>query len=297
MKYKLTTAKKIRVPAIAMALILTLVACSDIFNPDTSPDLDHSHTWSGWTVVTEPSFKSIGTDVQFCDICGEVEFRHIEPPAVTNLAEWNNAVAEISKDVKTGTDEVSYLITIKGNITGIRPTTTPNFGNKRGINIILAGTGSLSMATGAGHMVCVGNGQTLVIDGDNLTLKGRSGNDANLAVIGVMAGGKAVLNSGIITKNTSANGGGVHVYANGTFAMSGGVISDNSATSNGGGVIVEKDGIFAMEGGKISGNSATSNGGGVLVGIGGKFLMNGGEISGNTSNGTVVTNGGGGVVI
>ena len=99
----------------------------------------------------------------------------------------------------------------------------------------------------------------------------------------------------------SNNKGGV-LTGGGTFTMTGGEISGNTATSNGGGVNIGNGGKFTMSGGEITGNTATSNGGGVNIGNGGKFTMSGGAISGNTagyagggvyvSGGTFTMNGG-----
>jgi hypothetical protein len=80
----------------------------------------------------------------------------------------------------------------------------------------------------------------------------------------------------------------------GTFALSGGVISGNTAYAGGG---VWNGGIFVMSGGKISGNTANSKGtgGGVynhgfnnVGGVSVTFTMSGGEITGNNAH-----NGGG----
>lgn len=48
----------------------------------------------------------------------------------------------------------------------------------------------------------------------------------------------------------------------------------------GGGVFVR--GTFIMSGGEISGNTASNNGGGVCKGRGGTFNANGGTVSGNS---------------
>jgi len=98
------------------------------------------------------------------------------------------------------------------------------------------------------------------------------------------------------------------VGSGGTFAMSGGTITDNHAigpNSNGGGVDVRTGSAFTMSGGVITGNTATSDnrnnpggGGGVCVGGGSNtqtFIMQGGTISGNSAIGT--TQGGGGVKV
>jgi hypothetical protein len=100
------------------------------------------------------------------------------------------------------------------------------------------------------------------------------------------------LSDGIISDNTADDGGGVCV-ANATFNMMGGTISGNfggyitdSYSSGGGGVMVEEDGVFIMSDGTISGNTAQSSygayGGGVLVDESGAFTMSGGTITGNT---------------
>ncbi|GHV77875.1 hypothetical protein AGMMS49942_26960 [Spirochaetia bacterium] len=50
--------------------------------------------------------------------------------------------------------------------------------------------------------------------------------------------------------------------------------------TSGGGVRVESDGTFTMTGGTISGNTASGNGGGVWVGNTGNFIKDGGTING-----------------
>jgi hypothetical protein len=80
--------------------------------------------------------------------------------------------------------------------------------------------------------------------------------------------------------------------------MSGGEISENTASTSGGGVYVGANGIFTMSGGEISGNTVSSSssysyGGGVYIGSSGAFTMSGGEISGNTASATYRSYGGG----
>jgi hypothetical protein len=76
------------------------------------------------------------------------------------------------------------------------------------------------------------------------------------------------------------------VYVGGTFTMSGGKISGNTASSSsiaggyGGGVAVSF-GAFTMNDGEISGNTAASRGGGVDVSFG-TFTKKGGTIYGDT---------------
>jgi uncharacterized repeat protein (TIGR02543 family) len=126
---------------------------------------------------------------------------------------------------------------------------------------------------------------------------------------GVLAhGSNFIMNNGTISNNTAGYGGGVYsssftylpysgapstVTTEGSFAMNGGKISGNSATSSyvnlGGGGVYAADNTFAMSGGEISGNSA-SYGGGVYVS--GAFTMRGGTISGNSASSS-----GGGVYV
>ena len=77
--------------------------------------------------------------------------------------------------------------------------------------------------------------------------------------------GNAKIQENKVTGSNGYAGGGVVVYENCTFNMSGGIISGNSA-NNGGGVYVDSNGEFTMSGSAvIKGNVATSNGGGVYV--------------------------------
>ena len=93
------------------------------------------------------------------------------------------------------------------------------------------------------------------------------------AVTGVVTGG-------VITGGNASDGGGVYIDG-GTFTMTGGTISGNTANFDGGGVELV-NGTFTMTGGTISGNSAYDWGGGVLVNNG-TFTMSGGTISDNTA--------------
>ena len=113
-------------------------------------------------------------------------------------------------------------------------------------------------------------------------------------------GGKFTMTGGVIKNNRAGvgddvqgDGGAVYITASnnkaGTFKMTGGEISGNTARRNGGGVAVV-NGTFTMSGdAKISDNSARwdynsseHKGGGVFVGASGKFTMSGDtSISGN----------------
>jgi len=107
---------------------------------------------------------------------------------------------------------------------------------------------------------------------------------------GVSNKGTFVMSGGEISGNTATNGGGVNNC--GTFIMNGGKISDNIATTGGGvgGVGNSFFGVFTMSGGTISSNTA-EYGGGVYISYS-EFIMSGGTISSNKA-----TQHGGGVYV
>lgn len=124
-----------------------------------------------------------------------------------------------------------------------------------------------------------------------------SGSGSAVYVLSGMYSGSFAMYGGTISGNTASSyGGGVYLHS-GTFEMNGGTILNNGknsnsdvTTTNGGGVFVHY-GTFKMTDGTISNNTASSNGAGVFSN--GTFTMDGGTISGNTasSGGGVYLNG------
>jgi hypothetical protein len=94
--------------------------------------------------------------------------------------------------------------------------------------------------------------------------------------VGVENCGTFIMSGGKISNNTAVFGGGVYMYSSG-FSLFGGEISGNTARY-GGGVCVYS-GSFEMSGGTISGNSAEKGGGVYLDSY--DFTMSGGKIAGN----------------
>jgi len=145
---------------------------------------------------------------------------------------------------------------------------------------------------------------TLILD-NNITLMGHNGNTGHIvnnegtfkmnvgsaitgnAYGGVYNRGTFTMSGGIISGNSADCGGGVSNH--GTFTMSGGSISGNNARRGGG--VCNDRATFTMSGGTISNNNA-SYGGGVYNEYGEDFAMRGGTIIGNTA-----INYGGGVYI
>ena len=150
-----------------------------------------------------------------------------------------------------------------------------------------------SNGEGNGGGVYVSGGTFNLYNGGSITnnkvIKYGGQNRGGGVHVGDYGGKKGTFNlyGGEISNNEAEDGGGVNVY-DGTFTMSGGKITGNTAKSLGGGVCVY-DGTFTMRDGEISGNNKASSGGGVSVDIG-TFNMSGGSITGNTA-----TNYGGGV--
>lgn len=139
-------------------------------------------------------------------------------------------------------------------------------------------SGNSAAMTGGGVFVSSGS---ITMSSDAAISGNSAGN--NGGGIYISYPGTFTMENGTISGNSAdKNGGGVYVHNSGAFTMNSGSISGNRATQNGGGVYV-KNGTFTMSGGKVTGNSATE-GGGVDVNNG-SFTMSGGSITGNTTTG------------
>ncbi|MDR1898605.1 MAG: bacterial Ig-like domain-containing protein [Treponema sp.] len=237
-------------------------------------------------------------------------------PPITSTALWNSAVQYIGGNGNTK----SYVLTINGSF-GIPPS---NFGGVNDLVVTLKGSGTLTLTGNGSIFALLGSSpeaqQKLIIDG-NVTLKGKTGNNAPLVQVGrdaaldmkggaitgnsntglwgdsgveVVDGGSFTMSGGVITGNgnTGGWGSGVAVGGGGSFTMTDGLITGNTG-GWGGGVAVNMGGSVIMSGGIISGNIVTGDGGGVHVGHGGSFTLTGnGKITGNTGGGVSANDGG-----
>jgi parallel beta-helix repeat protein len=100
------------------------------------------------------------------------------------------------------------------------------------------------------------------------------------------------MSGGTISNNTASSyGGGVNLWQS-TFIMSGNsVISGNTATSGGGGgVSMSNSSTFTMKGGTISGNKGAYVGGGVYTRWDSDFRKTGGTIYGYDAGDAVNSN-------
>jgi len=127
-----------------------------------------------------------------------------------------------------------------------------------------------------GNGVYVGSSGTLFLSDGEISGNMNYGNGG-----GVYNEGTFSISGGIITNNTAMSrsyqgysGGGV--YNQGSFSISGGMISDNEAMFGGG---VGGSGLFSMSGGIISNNNAEWGGG---VRLDGTFNLLKGQINNNT---------------
>jgi hypothetical protein len=245
---------------------------------------DIAHIYPGLTTeaaytIVDGDFVGVGTIVD----AGE-----------TSLA---SVLAGIS-GLSSGADKL-YLLPA-----GEEPMVATSVSNTSGpVTVTIDGGGRNVTLGGTGALITVGSNVTLVLRNIILWGQGSGSEDPanNAVLVAVQSGGMLELRTGVcITGNKNSYGGGVSVDGYGTFTMSGGEISANTASYYGGGVSVYANGTFVMSGGKIMSNS----GAGVYVGSNGTFTLDGGEILGNSStsydgggvyvndNGNFIMNGG-----
>jgi hypothetical protein len=183
-----------------------------------------------------------------------------------------------------------YNIEVSASSEGIA-TQTLSYTGKTNVTINLKGTtaGRTVSLLSNGYLFHVKSGVKLVLD-NNIVLSGRS---TNTSVLVMVDGGELEMKAGAqINGNMSSSawGGGVAIFSNGTFTMSGGEISNNKSGSTGGGVCIEK-GTFIMTGGIICSNTATNYGGGVcLTDTASIFRMVNGTIYGSNASITTLSN-------
>ena len=144
---------------------------------------------------------------------------------------------------------------------------------------------------GGGGVFVTGGGQLNIEPGAKIEFNGSA-----MRAGGVLLAGKAnvTMTGGAISNNSATNYGGGVLFASDayekTFVMNGGSISNNTVTENdinnsspGGGGVFLDHGTFIMSGdASINGNTATLNGGGIRMVQDAVFKMQGGTISGNS---------------
>lgn len=168
-----------------------------------------------------------------------------------------------------GNNGGGIYISYPGTFTMENGTISGNSADKNGGGVYVHNSGAFTMNSGS-------------ISGNSATQNGGGVYAENIGTAFTVKGG-TIGGSTAVDANTAKYGGGVYVK-NGTFTMSGGKVTGNSATEGGGGVRLDK-GTFNMSGSAvISRNTADGYGGGVDVNNG-SFTMSGGSITGNTTTG------------
>ena len=129
----------------------------------------------------------------------------------------------------------------------------------------LHNSGTLTMNGGRIEYCRAGNGGGVVNSG-TMTIQGTTitNNSAESYGAGIYNYSKAVLtikDGTTISGNQAMFGGGV--LNQGSITMTGGVISENTASEDGAGIYNYIKGEFTMSGGSITGNTSTGNGGGI----------------------------------
>ena len=249
----------------------------------------------------------------------------------------NNADRTLSRDGFTGN---LFRVNSGGKLTitgfGTSNLTLDGMQISSANSLVYVSGGSFTLADGGilANNTASSDGGGVYMDGGTFTMSGGilTNNTANSDALssggGVYMDGGTFEMSGnaVISKNQAPNGGGVYVDNSGTFTMSGGILTNNTANINnrgsGGGVYVDGgtftmnngiifdneaysygggvwvyDGTFTMNDGIIFDNEAYTYGGGVAVNRDGTFTMSDGEISGNKASSTSSSAGGGGVYV
>ena len=142
-----------------------------------------------------------------------------------------------------------------------------------------------------GGVVAVNNGDTLIINGGEFI-----GNTAFAWGGAIFAGSGSTLtiNDALITQNNSLFGGGIAMIGE-VANITGGTISQNTATISGGGINCGTNsttyGILNIIGGTIDNNTASTSGGGIYLPISYKLTIT--DASAITNNHATSGNGGG----
>jgi fibronectin type 3 domain-containing protein len=229
--------------------------------------------------------------------------KSITPVKATTLAntgtipgEYTTLAQKLAYIAGQADDGVAYDIEVTQN-EYLEPTIVATQGRNVVVNLHSADAGDIKtiqiMSTGT--LLTVNNNITLKLQ--DITLKGRPGNNAVL--IKVALGGTMIMNQNAKisdNRNTTSGGGGLYIDG-GAVTMNDGEINGNIAGADsagyGGGVYVKNGGAMVINGGKITGNavaekgfsSSYSFGGGIYIDDSkSKVTMHGGEISNNSAS-------------
>ncbi len=161
----------------------------------------------------------------------------------------------------------------------------------------IAETEPMVMVKGDGAVLNITDG-TVIQNANQNDRQQKAGDHGAVSV----QNGTLNMSGGLITKNTSGfEGGGVSLYApasgdtEAVFNFSGGTISENAA-SHGGGIALLGNVTLNMTGGAITNNTATVEGGGIMVDQNATAIISGGDITYNKQT-TALDWGGAGIYV
>ena len=224
---------------------------------------------------------------------------------VTSIITLDQALSWLAANAK---ENSRYAIYLQANEKSAPRILEPgSLNGAKGVEVTLFGHGSERMISLSenGSLFTVQSSDTKLILGKNVTLLGRNTNTAALVtvnaggVLEMQAGAKVINNTNINTSTApGANqAGGIYVYRDASFLMTGGEISGNNGTY-GGGVWMNAAQNFSMTGGTIQNNTAQTAGGGLAfqdeLGSG---VISGGSIINNTAHNGSTEGTGGGIAI
>ena len=264
--------------------------------------------WTAWTkdneLPSEPGYYYLATDIALSDTWSA-------PPGATNLCLNGYKIVQTKVDSATiyvSSDASLNLYDVKNYSGIITHEKDANDEPKKGIGVYVSG-GTFTMTGGeiSGNTGGSYGGGVYVYDGTFTMTGGEiSGNASDSGGGGVYVDSNSTLtmNGGEISGNSAKEqGGGVYVDYNSALTMNGGEIANNKATGeNGFGGGVYCIGTFNMSNGTITGNTATEDGNNVFIILGETFnpdpiddpTIDGGLVSKSYTTVCFFANGGGG---
>ncbi|MCD8396162.1 MAG: right-handed parallel beta-helix repeat-containing protein [Lachnospiraceae bacterium] len=263
----------------------------------------NGYTLTGFSTAIECYGTLTIKDVQYTDTDDTAsEYYNANYSALVSINQSLHADSE-GTTTKTGAGKDETDTGYTGTITGTASTNGGGIYVHSGGNVTMVSGQIANCTAGGSNTGTAYGGAGVYIEGGTFTLTGTasinncSTNAYGAAVYLTTAAGSFIMSGGTISDNTAV-GGAVYV-ANGTFKMTGGEITGNTATSYGGGVYVGSSGKVTATGGEITGNTAAQRGGGIYMG--GTVNLSGVTVSDNTVtaalSSTQTTGSGGGIYV
>ncbi|MBR1715156.1 MAG: leucine-rich repeat protein [Treponema sp.] len=265
-----------------------------------------SGTVTGTTTISSISASSLtikgktGYSSDILDASGSssavIEVDNAVPVTISNLTLQNGEMGLLHSGTESITIESCQIIkntagglffssesdsTVKDSTIGGSSANSNTSENGGGIT--KSGNGTLTIENSTiSNNTATSYGGGIYIDGGKVIFS--SGSISNNTGSGIyIKSGNATISGGSISNNTYAKGAGIYLSSTtSSLTLTGGSITENSATNNGGGIFMN-NGSATISGGSIESNSATYNGGGIYM-VNGDFDFTGGNAKSNTAN-------------